>query len=548
MPVAPAVALVNLNGVVPIPQTEVRVLGRYALYDEIAAGGMATVHIGRLLGPVGFSRTVAIKRLHAQFAKDPEFVSMFLDEARLAARIRHPNVIGTLDVVALAGELFLVMEYVPGESFARLWRTSRESGRPIPVPIAVSILVGILEGLHAAHEATNDRGEPLGIVHRDVSPHNILVGTDGVARVLDFGVAKATGRLQTTRDGQLKGKISYMAPEQVHGSVDRTTDVYAASVVLWEALTGRRLFFAENEARTLANVLYPKVEAPSRIAEGISTDLDAIVMRGLSSTPANRFATAREMARALQTAAPPAPAFAVGDWVESTAGATIQDRASRVASIERSLPPESDPHGVSFPSSPPPISRVGLRVPQPTLDSSSPPYSPAPEHEEGAAAVEGEASLWHSRGRTAVAIGLVSLVVGFGCLTALGVVRRAPEPYGTPLPTPPDTKTATAAGRPRSPPLAPSKSAAPATSPPMSTAAATGAALPSRTSAFVATQPPPSGLSPSAGASSAVRTPGAPSSIGGATNRGAPHPPPTTMPAKPPADDGEFDHVIDSRK
>jgi serine/threonine-protein kinase len=523
-------------------------VGRYEVLVPIASGGMATVYLARSRGAGGFERDVALKLTHAHLRESPEFQSLLIEEAKLASSIRHHNVVSVLDVGDDPLGLFLVMDYVEGDTFSGLLRRARTSNEPMPQRIAMRILVDALAGLHAAHETNDADGKALNIVHRDFSPQNILVGTDGVPRVLDFGVAKAAGRLQTTRDGQLKGKISYMAPEQVHGSVDRTTDVYAASVVLWEALTGRRLFFAENEARTLANVLYPKVEAPSRIAEGISTDLDAIVMRGLSSTPANRFATAREMARALQTAAPPAPAFAVGDWVESTAGATIQDRASRVASIERSLPPESDPHGVSFPSSPPPISRVGLRVPQPTLDSSSPPYSPAPEHEEGAAAVEGEASLWHSRGRTAVAIGLVSLVVGFGCLTALGVVRRAPEPYGTPLPTPPDTKTATAAGRPRSPPLAPSKSAAPATSPPMSTAAATGAALPSRTSAFVATQPPPSGLSPSAGASSAVRTPGAPSSIGGATNRGAPHPPPTTMPAKPPADDGEFDHVIDSRK
>jgi serine/threonine protein kinase len=347
--------------VVPLPQSEVRVLGRYALYDEIAAGGMATVHIGRLLGPVGFSRTVAIKRLHAQFAKDPEFVSMFLDEARLAARIRHPNVIGTLDVVALAGELFLVMEYVPGDSFARLWRSARESGKPIPLPIVSAILVGVLEGLHAAHEATNDRGEPLGIVHRDVSPHNVIVGTDGIARVLDFGVAKATGRLQTTREGQLKGKISYMAPEQVQGTVDRTTDIYAATVVLWEALTGRRLFFAENEARTLANVLYPRVEQPSRHARGIPARLDAVVLRGLDPNPAGRFATARDMARALQIAVPPAPAYEVGEWVQQTAGATVEMRARRVASIERSTTTDSDFRPVQVPKAPVRVSEFGLR-------------------------------------------------------------------------------------------------------------------------------------------------------------------------------------------
>jgi len=319
-------------GVVPLPQTDAQVFGRYALYDEIASGGMATVHIGRLLGPVGFSRTVAIKRLHAQFAKDPDFVSMFLDEARLAARIRHPNVIGTLDVVALEGELFLVMEYVPGESLARLWRTTFDTGRTIPLPIVSAILVGVLDGLHAAHEATDDNDEPLGIVHRDVSPHNILVGSDGIARVLDFGVAKAAGRLQSTHNGQLKGKISYMAPEQVQGTVDRTSDVYSASVVLWEALTGKRLFFAETQAKTLANVLYPRVEAPGKIVRSISPELDAIVMRGLDPNPAGRFASAREMGQALQRIVAPATAYDVGDWVEAIAGRTIATRATRVAS------------------------------------------------------------------------------------------------------------------------------------------------------------------------------------------------------------------------
>ena len=299
---------------------------------------MATVHIGRLIGPVGFSRTVAIKRLHPQHAKDPDFVSMFLDEARLAARIRHPNVVGTLDVVALAGELFLVMEYVQGESLARLMKGSRESGRLIPLPILSAMMVGALDGLHAAHEATNDQGEPLGIVHRDVSPHNILVGSDGVARVLDFGVAKAAGRIQTTKDGQLKGKISYMAPEQIHGTVDRTTDVYAASVVIWEALTGRRLFYAENDAKTLANVMSPKVDPPSRHVATIPKELDALVLKGLSQDASARFPTAREMARALQKVVPIAPASDVSDWIETMAGGTIAARAKRVALIESSTP------------------------------------------------------------------------------------------------------------------------------------------------------------------------------------------------------------------
>jgi len=332
-----------------------RVIGRYALYDEIAAGGMAAVHVGRLLGPVGFSRTVAIKRLHAQFARDPEFVSMFLDEARLAARIRHPNVVSTLDVVALVGELFLVMDYVPGESLARLMRLSSDLQRPVPLPVVSAILVSTLEGLHAAHEATDDHGEPLRIVHRDVSPHNILVGSDGVTRVLDFGVAKASNRVQTTREGKIKGKLAYMAPEHVTGTVDRRTDVYAAGVVLWETLTGRRLFLGDNDAKTLANVLAAEVKPPSTVSPRVPPELDALVLRALDASPAKRFQTAREMSRALQKIVPPAPASDVADWLEAIAGASMADRAKRVASIESTtsvprLPVDGDetPSGIGL--------------------------------------------------------------------------------------------------------------------------------------------------------------------------------------------------------
>src|SRR5262245_16586952 len=176
------------------------------MYDEIAAGGMATVHLGRVLGDAGFARTVAIKRLHPHYAKDPEFVSMFVDEARLAARITHPNVVSTVDAVTMGSELFLVMEYVHGESLAGLFYAAQHAGIRIPPAVAVAVVADVLYGLHAAHEARGEDGQPLGIVHRDISPPNILVGVDGVARVLDFGIAKAIVRVQTTREGQLKGK------------------------------------------------------------------------------------------------------------------------------------------------------------------------------------------------------------------------------------------------------------------------------------------------------------------------------------------------------
>src|SRR5262245_49941465 len=276
-----------------------RTVGRYVLYGECASGGMATVHFGRLSGPVGFSRTVAIKRLHPHFAKDPEFVTMFLDEARLCGRIRHPNVVPTLDVVTTQGEIFIVMEYVAGEALSKLMKASTARNVLTPPKIAATILSSVLHGLHAAHITKDEHGRELGIVHRDVSPQNILVGSDGTARVLDFGVAKAAGRLQTTRDGQVKGKIAYMPPEQLGGApVSKQVDVYAAAVVLWEALANHRLFDGETEAIIFARAIEGKIDPPSRFNPRLHAGIDELVMRGLARNPLTRFATAREFAMA----------------------------------------------------------------------------------------------------------------------------------------------------------------------------------------------------------------------------------------------------------
>ena len=316
-----------------------RTIGRYALHGEIAAGGMAAVHIGRLLGPVGFARTVAIKRLHPPLAKDPEFVAMFLDEARLAARIRHPNVVSTLDIVATEGELFVVMDYVQGESLARLMRIARTQQQAVPVPIVAAIMVGVLHGLHAAHEARDEQGEPLRIVHRDVSPHNVLVGIDGAAHVIDFGIAKARGRVQVTRDGQIKGKLSYMPPEQLLGQgLDHRADVFAASIVFWETLTGRRLFEGVDDGDIYARVLHGEVEAPSVHVPGLGSAVDSIVLRGLARDRANRYPTAREMALAIEAAMPLAPPSRVGAWVESLAGEALTERMEQIAGIEGGAP------------------------------------------------------------------------------------------------------------------------------------------------------------------------------------------------------------------
>jgi serine/threonine-protein kinase len=312
-----------------------RIIGRYAIFDPIASGGMASVHLGRLMGAAGFSRTVAIKRLHENLAADPEFVAMFLDEARIVARVRHPNVVPTLDVVASDRELLLVMEYIVGESLSLLLKRARAAKEQPPIPILVDVMASVLNGLHAAHEATDEKGEPLNIVHRDVSPQNILVGVDGVARVLDFGVAKAVGRMHHTRTGEVKGKIRYMAPEQVHGKeVTSAADVYSASIVLWEALAGQRLFSGDTDAEVLYRVLQGCSDPPSRFRQDVPAALDQIVLRGLEKDPANRFPTAKAMANALEAAVEPVTRGRVSAWVLASAGEDIRHRRDRLAEVE----------------------------------------------------------------------------------------------------------------------------------------------------------------------------------------------------------------------
>ena len=316
-------------------RSPIRVVGRYALYNEIAAGGMATIHLGRLLGPVGFARTVAVKRLHPQFAKDPEFVSMFLDEARLAARVQHPNVVATIDVVATDGELFLIMDYVRGESLSKILRAVRKQNKRVPPRIAAAIMCGFLHGLHAAHEAKNERGEPLGLVHRDVSPQNVLVGADGIARVLDFGIAKAAGRIQVTRDGQIKGKLAYMPPEQLAGrELTRAVDIYASAVVMWETLTAERLFKGDTEGETLAKILRDPVPAPSTVVPSLPRGFDGPLSKALNRDVTKRHATAKELALELERCCGIASPTEVGEWVEEVVGHVLSAREEQIAEIE----------------------------------------------------------------------------------------------------------------------------------------------------------------------------------------------------------------------
>jgi eukaryotic-like serine/threonine-protein kinase len=309
-------------------------IGRYVLHDRIASGGMAAVFLARLDGPVGFARTVAIKRLHPQFAADSDFVTMFLDEARLAARIQHPNVVPTLDIVATGGELFLVMEYVRGESASQLVRRAAQRNEHIPQRIVAAIVSGVLQGLHAAHEAHDESGAALEIVHRDVSPQNILVGLDGTPRVLDFGVAKAEGKFHSTRGGEIKGKILYMSPEQLEADhVDRTTDVYAMGLVLFELLTNKRMFQKSQDMTSLGRILRNELTLPSSIDPSLAR-WDPIIRKASAGAREQRYPNARAMAIEVERVCGIASPVEVADWVENIAGDTIRERTRRVAELE----------------------------------------------------------------------------------------------------------------------------------------------------------------------------------------------------------------------
>jgi serine/threonine-protein kinase len=335
------------------------------IYGEIGGGGMATVHLGRLMGASGFSRTVAIKRLYPQYARDPVFASMFLDEARLASRVHHPNVVSTLDVVNEDGELLLVMEYVHGETLGHLVGAAEALGLTPSPAIVCAIITGALYGLHAAHTATSESGEPLGMVHRDISPQNIMVGADGVARVLDFGVAKASMRSQTTSQGQIKGKLAYMAPEQLRGGeIDQRTDIFATGVVLWEALTGRRLFKHDDVGQLVRHVLKGKIPPPSHCDERLPRELDRIVMRALARSPGARYRTANNFATALERAILPASPREVGAWVSQVAAETLTERSNKLAEVETSsarLVAREDLESSAAQSGPVPTARRAVR-------------------------------------------------------------------------------------------------------------------------------------------------------------------------------------------
>ncbi len=411
---------------------------RYEILRVIASGGMATVHLGRALGAGGFERLVAVKMMHPHLASDPEFLAMFLDEARLAARIRHPNVVSTLDVQQDELGAFLVMDYIEGPSLQQILKQQRKSGSSIPLNVLLRILLDTLAGLHAAHDLRDGAGNPLNLVHRDVSPHNVLIGVDGIARITDFGVARAEARIASTHSGQLKGKIAYMSPEQARGlSIDRRADIYAAGVMLWEMLTGKPLVRGESDIVMLTVVATGNHRAPRVVKPTVPEALSDAVMRALRHDPDERFATAADFAEAVESAA---LSSGVGIGTPRAVASFIRELNLHAAPVDLPAPspslrgaslgaPMSSRVTPSYPSSSQsgshPRSSSAVAIPSeaslPTMPSSTAANaSMLGANDQGAAARPGAPRSW---GRLVAGAGALVLAAAVGAMLAINATH-----------------------------------------------------------------------------------------------------------------------------
>ncbi len=287
-----------------MPPFESTRFGQYLLTAHLGHGGMADVFRARREGPQGFERTVVIKRILSKHHSDPRFVEMFINEAKLAARLQHPNIVQVHELGEQGGEFFMVLEYVDGKDLLRILRATAAANPrhpSLPQPVAAYIMREMCRGLQHAHDHRSPEGHSMPIVHRDVSPQNVMLSYDGQVKLVDFGIAKALDSMkESTRTGVLKGKFAYMAPEQLAGAKSApASDIFSAGVLLHEMLTGRRLFKGETDYDTLSNVKSAIIKPPSATAPHVSPELDAIVLGALERDPQKRTARASRIARDL---------------------------------------------------------------------------------------------------------------------------------------------------------------------------------------------------------------------------------------------------------
>jgi len=310
-----------------------RRIGRYVLGERLGSGGMGTVFAAVQTGPLGLTRPVAVKELHPHLARDADFVAMLLNEARVQGALEHPNVVPVIDAIAADGELFVVLSVVDGLSLAVVAQRLRERDVRVPASVVSGIACDVLEGLHAAHELRAPDGSRAGVVHRDVSPHNVMLGGDGVARLLDFGIAKAVAHGQTTRDGVVKGKPSYMSPEQLAGEpVDRRSDVFAAAVVVAELLLGRKLSPSADTGEVKRFHAEALVEPATWLQDsGLDASMAEVLGRCLERDPKARPESARAAAMAIDAACPRASAARIAEWIAGELGAELGERRAILA-------------------------------------------------------------------------------------------------------------------------------------------------------------------------------------------------------------------------
>jgi len=307
--------------------------GTYSVYEQLGVGGMATVHRAESKG----SPPIALKRLLPQLSAMPEFVQAFLDEARLARHLHHVNVAATYDFGKVDDTYFIAMELVRGPTLSQILQRCSTTGRSIPLPIALYIVVQLCDALDYAHNLCDARGKSFGIIHRDVTPSNIIVSTSGVTKLIDFGIAKATGSSVRTKTGFIKGKFAYVAPEYIAGKIDARVDLFAAGIIAHELLTGRRLFQVDNDFETLRRVQKLTIEPPSKWNKKVPPALDDIVMTTLQRDPEERWQRASAMRNAFAHVAQTLPTSAqVAKWLEDVTGPPRTSDASAI-SIEIGL-------------------------------------------------------------------------------------------------------------------------------------------------------------------------------------------------------------------
>ncbi|HVZ34450.1 MAG TPA: protein kinase [Polyangiaceae bacterium] len=319
-------------------------MGKYELLLPLGTGGTATVYLARTRGVAGFEREVALKLVHAHLRGDEESRLHLLEEARLAARIRHPNVVSVTEVDADTVGVFLVMDYVEGEALSGLVHLLRDHNHRLPTRLIARIMNDALAGLHAAHELRDSQGQPVGLVHRDFSPQNILIGVEGVTRLADFGVAKAASRTVRTKTGLVKGKVAYMSPEQARGhKVDRRCDVWAAGVVVWELVTGRKLYDHEDDVATLLSVVTEEPQRLGRVLQGVPASLDDAVAYALTSDVNRRCPSAEAFRCMLESAWDECGGMGttaeLGAFVRQTVGHKLAERRALALRGRTSTPP-----------------------------------------------------------------------------------------------------------------------------------------------------------------------------------------------------------------